>query len=68
MTVITIQLVSVCGKWIVLIKEILVLCHSDIDDKFSYCFQHKLIKMVLKMSSLQIYLSNLGGMIINACS
>ena len=22
------------------------------DDKFSYCFQHELIKMVLKMSSL----------------
>ena len=38
-----------------------VLCHSDIDDKFSYCFQHELIKMVLKMSSVQIYLSNLMG-------
>ena len=49
---------SVRGKWIVLIKEILVLCDNDIDDKFSYCFQHELIKMVLKMSSLQIYLSN----------
>ena len=44
--------VSVRGKWIVLINEILVLCHNDIDDKFSHCFQHKLIKMVLKMSSL----------------
>ena len=38
-----------------------VLCHNDIDDKFSYCFQHELIKMVLKMSSVQIYLSNLMG-------
>ena len=54
-----------CGKWIVLIKEILVFCHNDIDDKISYCFQRELIKMGLKMSSLQIYLSNLGGMIIN---
>ena len=69
--IIIIQLVSVCGKWIVLIKEIFVLCHNDIDNKFSYCFQHELIKMVLKMSSLQIHLSNLvggGGMIINVCS
>ena len=45
-----------------------MLCHNDIDDKFSFCFQYELIKMVLKMSSLQIYLSNLGGMIINVCS
>ena len=36
----------------ILIKEILVLCHNDIDDKFGYCFQNELIKMVLKMSSL----------------
>ena len=66
--IIIIQLVSVCGKWIVLIKEILVLCHNHINNKFSYCFQHELIKMVLKMSSLQIYLSNLGGMSINVRS
>ena len=59
------QFVSVRGKWIVLIKEILVLCHNDIDDKFSYCFQHELVKMVLKMSSLADFLSNLGRMIIN---
>ena len=59
---------SVCGKWIVVIKEILVLCDNDIDDEFSYCFQHEMMKMVPKMSSLQIYLSNLGGMIINVCS
>ena len=38
-----------------------VLRHNDIDGKFSYCFQHELIKMVLKMSSVQIYLSNLMG-------
>ena len=66
--IIIIQLVSVCGEWIVPIKEMLVLCHNDIDDKFSYCLQHELIKMVLKMSSLQIYLSNRGGVIINVCS
>ena len=59
---------SVCGKWIVLIKEILVLCDNDIDDKFSYCFEREVIKMVLKMSSLQIYWSNPAGMIINVCS
>ena len=51
-----------------MIKEILVLCDNDIDDEFSYCFQHEMMKMVPKMSSLQIYLSNLGGMIINVCS
>ena len=32
------QLVSVCGKWIVLIKEILVLCHNDIDYKIQLLF------------------------------